>query len=41
MTKDNTKSSIYDYPVLNGCLFAIRGFVSTGIEHDTFSWFNF
>ena len=41
MTKDNTKSSIYDHPVLKGCLFAFQGFVSTEIEHDTFSWFNF
>ena len=27
--------------VLTGCLFAVQGFVSTGIEYDTFGWFNF
>ena len=27
--------------VLTGCLFAVQGFVSTGIEYDTAGWFNF
>jgi len=27
--------------VLTGCLFAIQGFVSTGITYDAFGWFNF
>ena len=27
--------------VLTGCLFAVQGFVSTGIEYDTSGWFNF
>ena len=27
--------------VLTGCLFAVQGFVSTGIEYDTVGWFNF
>ena len=27
--------------VLTGCLFAIQGFVSTGIEFDASGWFNF
>ena len=27
--------------VLTGCLFAVQGFVSTGIEYDASGWFNF
>ena len=27
--------------VLTGCLFAVQGFVSTGIEYDAAGWFNF
>ena len=27
--------------VITGCLFAIQGFVSTGIEYDSFGWFLF
>ena len=27
--------------VLTRCLFAVRGFGSTGITYDTFGWFNF
>ena len=27
--------------VLTGVLFAIQGFVSTGISYDSFGWFNF
>ena len=27
--------------VLTGCLFAVQGFVSTGIEFDAAGWFNF
>jgi hypothetical protein len=27
--------------VLTGCLFAVQGFVSTGIEYDALGWFNF
>lgn len=27
--------------VLTGCLFAIQGFVSTGITYDAMGWFNF
>jgi hypothetical protein len=27
--------------VLTGGLFAVQGFVSTGIEYDTAGWFNF
>ena len=27
--------------VLTGCLFAVQGFVSTGIEYDPNGWFNF
>ena len=27
--------------VLTGCLFAVQGFVSTGIEYDSNGWFNF
>ena len=27
--------------VLTGCLFAVQGFVSTGINYDNFGWFNF
>jgi len=27
--------------VLTGCLFAVHGFVSTGMEYDVAGWFNF
>ena len=27
--------------VLTGCLFAVQGFVSTGMEYDAAGWFNF
>ena len=27
--------------VLTGCLFAVQGFVSTGMEYDSAGWFNF
>ena len=27
--------------VITGCLFAIQGFVSTGIAYDSFGWFLF
>ena len=27
--------------IITGCLLAVQGFVTTGIEYDAIGWFNF